>query len=310
MGCCFSRDSNSSHYPGSTAGQHGDSSRQINQNPAEQSTINRARSHSPSGTSTATSRPSQSAGRRVALPLSEHFNRPIRQHVWKSKRRIWTRAALDKQRQDFFDTRVAGRPEIWAALSTALALLREGDISTAQGIIDAAGITVPTGDICEGCYDESGALYKFPEAIVSDPINVADESPTEDSFKCDIGTDIDGGDDEMSTSRMVLGVDSCDDLLDKEKERRREEKGKRSERDYIKVTARLSDRGGPDVVVSVGREQTVGALVRKIQAEAGLPSNSRIQIVYLGKLFKESNTLLAQGWKEGNVVNVYVRSHK
>ncbi|KAK2841615.1 hypothetical protein FQN49_006084, partial [Arthroderma sp. PD_2] len=277
-GCCFSRDADSSPYPGSTAGQHGDSSRQINPDP--EPILNRASSHSPSRASTATSQPSRAARR--ALPLSEHFNQPIRQHVWKSKRRIWTRATIDRERLAFFDTRVAGRREIWAALATALTLLREGDVSTAQGIIDAAGVTVPTGDICEGCYDEG--------------------------YKCDTGADLEA-DDEMSTAKMVLSADSCDELLDKEKEKRREEKGKRNERDYVRVTARLSDRGGPDVVVSIGKEQTVGALVRKIQAEAGL-SDSRIQLVYLGKICKESQTLLAQGWKEGHVLNAYVRGPK
>ncbi|EEQ28729.1 conserved hypothetical protein [Microsporum canis CBS 113480] len=313
LGCCFSRDAVSSPYPGSTAGQHGDSSHQINghDHGHGQAEPPLHRAPSPSGASTATSRrPSRSAARRGAIPLNEHFNQPIRQHVWKSKRRIWTRATIDRERQVFFDTRVAGRPEIWAALSTALSLLREGDVSTAQGIIDAAGITVPTGDVCEGCYDESGALYKFPEAIVSDPVNLADDDATEESFKFDAGADLDPADDETSTTKLVMGSSSSDDLLDKEKERRREEKGKWNERDLIKVTARLSDRGGPDVVVSIGKEQTVAALARRIQVEAGLPTSTRIQIVYLGKFFRESHTLLAQGWKEGNVVNAYVRYPK
>ncbi|EFE43358.1 ubiquitin domain protein, putative, partial [Trichophyton verrucosum HKI 0517] len=352
-GCCFSRDADSSPYPGSTAGQHGDSSHQINVNTAghrhdqtERPSLNGGLSHAASDASSATPRPHRSAARR-GVPLNEHFNQPIRPHVWKSKRRTWTRATIDREREVFFDTRVAGRPEIWAALSTALSLLREGDVQTAQGIIDAAGITIPTGDVCEGCYDESGALYKFPEVIVSDPVNLADDDDAaEEAFKCDTGADLDGdadGDtagDETSTAKLVLGTGSSDDLLDKEKERRREEKGKRNERDLLKVTARLSDRGGPDVVVSIGKEQTVAALVRRIQAEARvrcrfdislttttmmmmieklsitancssqLPSNTRIQIVYLGKFFRDSQTLLEQGWKEGNVVNAYVRVSK
>lgn len=110
---------------------------------------------------------------------------------------------------------------------------------------------------------------------MSDPVNLADDDDAaEEAFKCDTGADLDGdadGDtagDETSTAKLVLGTGSSDDLLDKEKERRREEKGKRNERDLVKVTARLSDRGGLDVVVSIGKEQTVAALVRKIQAEA------------------------------------------
>ena len=108
------------------------------------------------------------------VPLSEHFNQPIRPHIWYSKRRTWTRMQLDQERREFFETRVTGRPEIWTALAACISLLRTGDIATAQSIIDAAGITVPTGDLCEGCYDEQGGLYRLPQCIVSDPENLVD----------------------------------------------------------------------------------------------------------------------------------------
>lgn len=59
---------------------------------------------------------------------------------------------------------------------------------------------------------------------------------------------------------------------DEEAERRREEKGKAviKEEDLISVKARLSDRGGPDLVLSIGKDQTVRSLVRKIQEEANV----------------------------------------
>lgn len=33
---------------------------------------------------------------------------------------------------------------------------------------------------------------------------------------------------------------------------------------------------------------------------------TKIKIAYLGKILKENETLLAQGWREGHVVNVLV----
>lgn len=48
---------------------------------------------------------------------------------------------------------------------------------------------------------------------------------------------------------------------------RREDKGKESERDAVKVRCRLSDRGGPDVVIALGRTQHVATLVRRVQVE-------------------------------------------
>lgn len=151
---------------------------------------------------------------------------------------------------------MTGRPEVWAALATATALMRDGDFATAQSIIDAAGVTVPTGDLCEGCYDETGALYRLPQCIVSDPDNVVD-SPAD-------GID----NDAMSDGKLGEDEASEDELIPDDIERRREEKGKTSERDLIKVKARLSDREGPDLTISIGKTQSVGLLARKVQAEA------------------------------------------
>lgn len=169
---------------------------------------------------------------------------------------------------------MSGRPEVWAALSAATSLLREGDIPTAQSIIDAAGITVPTGDLCEGCYDENGALYRMSEVIVSDPVNILDAVAAEDRLKLgthsELGDDDEEEDDDVSSAKLAMDIESGDKELDQELERRREEKGKRSERDFIRVTARLSDSGGIDIIVGIGKEQTVGFLARKIQNEAGV----------------------------------------
>ena len=201
------------------------------------------------------------------FPLDVHFNAPVRRHIWYSKRRAWTRTQLDRERREFFETRVTGRPEIWAALSTAIALMWTGDFPTAQSIIDAAGVTVPTGDLCQGCYDEQGVLYRLPQCIVSDPQNLVREPfPRRDD------DDDDDDDDDIDTDPGKLSLDeaSDDELISDELERRRDEKGKTSERDLIHVKARLSDRGGPDIVVVVNKAQNVAFIARKVQQEAGV----------------------------------------
>ncbi|GMF72759.1 unnamed protein product [Aspergillus oryzae] len=189
------------------------------------------------------------------LPLNENFNAPIRRHVWYSKRRLWNRAQLDQERKEFFETRVTGKPEIWAALSAAISLMHTGDLTTAQSIIDAAGVTVPTGDLCQGAYDEQGVLYRLPQCIVSDPENLVKSNLGEDDFDTDDG-------------KLSLDEESGDELIADDAERRRDEKGKVSERDLIRVKARLSDRGGPDMVVTVGKTQNVAYIARKLQQEA------------------------------------------
>lgn len=135
-------------------------------------------------------------------------------------------------------------------MKAVVGLLAEGDIPTAQSILDAAGITVPTGDLINGAYDEVGNLYTIPEHIINDPENVV----------------IDAQDEFMKGEDNGQGVD------EEEMERRREEKGKaviKSE-DLISIKARLSDRGGPDITVSIGKDQNVRTLVLRIQEEANV----------------------------------------
>ena len=183
------------------------------------------------------------------LAPGEQFNAPLRPHIWTAKKQ-WTRSELDKERQDFFDTRVTGHGEIWATLKVVVGLLADGDVITAQSILDAAAVTVPTGDLKNGAYDEAGNLYQMPDHIISDPRNLA---PDEDI----IG--------KGETSNEVT-----DD--DEELERKREEKGKAvlKSGDVLKVKARLSDRGGPDVVIAVGKDQPVRAVVQRIRDEANV----------------------------------------
>ncbi|KAE8355552.1 hypothetical protein BDV28DRAFT_128670 [Aspergillus coremiiformis] len=227
------------------------------------------------------------------LPLNENFNAPIRRHIWYSKRRLWTRVQLDQERREFFETRVTGRPEVWVALSAAISFMQTDDLTTAQSIVDAAGITVPTGDLCQGCYDEQGVLYRLPQCIVGDPENMLQSNLADNEF-------------DAADGKLLLNEESGDELIADDAERRRDEKGKSSERDLIRVKARLSDRDGPDLVVAVGKAQSVAYIARKLQQEAEIPKTQRVRIAYLGKVLKENLPLVDQGWKPGHVVNALV----
>ena len=129
-----------------------------------------------------------------------------------------------------------------------MGLLADGDITTAQSILDAAAITVPTGDLKNGAYDEAGNLYQMPEYVISDPQNLVSNQQGE-------------------IQKGEVSNDATDD--DEAIERKREEKGKSVLKtgDMIKVRARLSDRGGPDVIISLGKDQAVRTLVRRVQEE-------------------------------------------
>ncbi|KFY41066.1 hypothetical protein V495_05083 [Pseudogymnoascus sp. VKM F-4514 (FW-929)] len=212
-------------------------------------------------------------------PLTERFNVPLRTHAWTARKsKPWTRSKLDRERTAFFDTRVTGRPEIWGAIRAAVAELHaeaknggEGGegTATAQTIIDASGATLPTGDLADGVYDALGAYYAIPEWVVCDPVNVSEE-----------GQEAEVEDEEEGKGKVV-----------------------ETERDTVKVTARLSERGGIDVRVRIGRGDSVKVLARMVAEGSDLPPHKHIKIAYLGKILRDNETLLAQGWREGHMVN-------
>jgi hypothetical protein len=171
---------------------------------------------------------------------------------------------LDRERTEFFDTRVTGRMEIWQTLRVALEIIRserspeneEAGFATAQQILDAAEITLPTGDLVNGAYDGFGAFYALPAYIVCDPTNIAQEEPV----------NVDDGDKGEGSEEL-----DEDEIL-----KRREEKGKGvlNPADQIHVKARLSDGGGPDLRVSIGKDDSVRLLARRLLEESGVSATS------------------------------------
>ncbi|KAI0866300.1 hypothetical protein F4860DRAFT_134049 [Xylaria cubensis] len=302
MGCCFSRQSGSD-APYSADASSSPIARAVNPQQRPSSTADDANGqHAPGH------------GQRARQPLSQHIDKPLRRHEWTSRERAWTRADLDLQRTEFFDTRVTGRSEVWQVLRTALEAMWESDIrratgvepvdddgtgglATAQGILKAAEVTLPTGDLSNGVYDALGNYYALPEWIVSDPTNVAEDSRTRRE-----SVDGDGKVDDDLT-----GEDTTEEVDEDEALRRREEKGKAvvDIKNLVKVRARLSENY-PDVVIGIDADESVRSLARKIMEESGLPSTRLVRVAYMGKILKENMSLQSQGWQKDHVVNALV----
>ncbi|KAL7800961.1 hypothetical protein V8C43DRAFT_272951 [Trichoderma afarasin] len=296
MGCCFSRSAGpNSPYPG---GVPDASSRAINPPPL---TL-------PEGI--ISSSPQAAAlghhhrRRRDPRPLDQHINRPLRRHRWTSTQRVWTRRDLVKERAEFFDTRVVCRPEIWQTLHAALQVLWEANpedsqdednaLATAQTILTAAEISLPTGNLVNGAYDALGNLYALPEWVVADPDNLADDR------------DPDAKGDGSTAGEETAGEDD-DDADSEEAERRREEKGKGvlDEREMVTFRARLSETGR-DIKVTVAKTDSVRSVIKKITEQSTLPPDKKIRLAYMGKMLKENSSLEAQGWHAGHVINALV----
>ncbi|KAL8847042.1 MAG: hypothetical protein Q9221_007902 [Calogaya cf. arnoldii] len=156
------------------------------------------------------------------LPAHEHFNAPLRPHKPSTSSptsrhaapRTWTLSQLRKEREDFFETRVTGRSEIWGSLKLCCESLWEGDVATAQGILDAVGVTVPTGDLVQGAYDEMGGLYVLPGWVVGEPEGIVDEEGEE-------GKELDREEDVMSGEKgkeiAVERAGAADEIQDKDR---------------------------------------------------------------------------------------------
>ncbi|KAK8045553.1 hypothetical protein PG993_005577 [Apiospora rasikravindrae] len=306
-GCCFSTPNGpNAPYPGGAPSSS--SARAINSPRLAANTIEEAVRNPRSPHSGEDMRSVSRRNRRTApsqQPLSQHIDKPLRRHTWVAKNRTWTRQQLVRERADFFDTRVTGRPEVWQTIRAALDVLWEADtaartrskaaaatngneedggesrstvdddtaLATAQSILKAAEVTLPTGNLANGVYDALGTYYAVPEWIVCDPVN-----------------------------------ETAEDIDDEEEAlRRREEKGKAvaDVRDLIKIRARLSENSR-DIVLAIGTNESVRSVIRKIKEEANLPPNKGVRLSYMGRILKETNSLLDQGFQKGHVVNAFV----
>lgn len=163
---------------------------------------------------------------------------------------------------------MTGRPEIWQTLRASLEVLwsggdpgeNDGGLATARMILDAAGITIPSGDLVGGVYDPFGNHYSLPEPIVADPVNMAVASP--------------GNDDDEDKSDEGSEVADEEEII-----RRREEKGKGvvKEADLMEIRAKLSDRDTLPLKVTISKQDSVRLVIQKLFEASGVsyPNISR-----------------------------------
>ena len=122
---------------------------------------------------------------------------------------------LHRQRTEFWETapQYDGLVETWNSLRVAVELSHQDDLPTAQAVLDSAGITIPSGDLGLGCYDERGHRFVIPEFVLSEPSNIMDDEvemkPRDSSSTMVMRREAAGPDslepvDEAATSYTVL----------------------------------------------------------------------------------------------------------
>ena len=152
------------------------------------------------------------------------------------------------------------------------------DVDGAQAVLDAAGITCPTGRMGEGVWDERGVLYKLPRWVISDPVNVQPDTAETAAAVADdeeIMAEENDEDDEGKEGLSDGEIDAAMAPLPASMTAEKDDNGKQ-----IRVRARRSD-GGRDVVVEVEESVTVKTLLKRIgeQADVSAPNESNIQTI-------------------------------
>ena len=131
-------------------------------------------------------------------------------------------------------------------------------LRTAQSILDAAEISIPTGSLVDGVYDSWGNHYQLPEWVVCDPENIS--------------TDVVANKDEEAGEEDTMnGGEDGDEGEDNDEMDRRKEKGKDvvDVKERVNLRARLSENG-KDVRISVGKDETVKNVARRLLEVSGV----------------------------------------
>lgn len=191
-----------------------------------------------------------------------------------------TKNQIAFQREEYWSTRIGGNIIMWQAIKTASEAMIQNDSALANAIIEASGISTPTGSL-ETCYDETGYLYKIPRFCYSDPFEliegnqVVELTAAVEISKKDKGTGspvklkvrVNPGD-----INMQINVSSLDTILDV----------KRAVQEYS-ITAQTKDASIP------------------------FCDETRQRIMFMGKELKNNNLVSQAGMEDGRVVQVFLR---
>jgi hypothetical protein len=167
----------------------------------------------------------------------------------------WTRARLEQERTDWWDTQVTGSAEIWGAIRIAAQHLQKGEVAEAQTMLDATGCTCPSGMLWKGVYGPTGVLYKAPEWLFVEPEGLAEEEDNdeEDDDKGSSGVREAGG-----AAGAVQGAAEVEADEGAEVE---------AEKDETAAVRIRTSHDQKDVTVHIRQRETVAAIVQKLKQQ-------------------------------------------
>ena len=169
-------------------------------------------------------------------------------------------------------------------------LSHQNDLPTAQAVLDSAGITIPTGDLGNGCYDELGHRFVIPEFVLSDPSNIQDDEVIAKPR------------DSSSTAVMKREIES-ESISEEETMYTVEPRLPVTMSDFGKVKVRMSNTAR-DIGVPFKRADNVVDVKKRLMEQTGV--KGEVKLFMFGKPLREEMPLLKQGWDD-HIIQAFVR---
>ncbi|KAK6511847.1 hypothetical protein TWF481_000753 [Arthrobotrys musiformis] len=199
--------------------------------------------------------------------------------------------SLQRERDDFWFTRVSGRPEVWATIKGICEMLMEDNsaeaLANARSMLAAAEITLPNGSFESGAWDKMGNRYKVPRHILSNPANVGKASPPRTSIKSKDSK-------ESIKSDMAEGREATLTAMP-----------------YM-VKFRVQEGGNvSDMEIEVWTDEKLKRAANRLIVKAGLsPENHVARLMVDGKSFDLDKTLEDPDqpvWLATRIIQVFIR---
>lgn len=190
-----------------------------------------------------------------------------------------TKNQIAFQREEYWSTRIGGNVIMWQAIRTASDAMLQNDSALANAIIEASGISTPSGSL-DTCYDETGYLYKIPRFCYSDPVELTEGNQAVELVAVEV-------------SKKDKGTGSP-----------------------VKLKVRVNP-GDINMQINVSSNDTILDVKRAVQEysvvaqskEASIPfcDENRQRIMFMGKELKNNNLVSQAGMEDGRVVQVFLR---
>eukprot|EP00833_Pecoramyces_ruminatium_P012165 jgi/Orpsp1_1/1186197/evm.model.d7180000048836.1 len=241
---------------------------------------------------------------------------PVSTYAWKSDKPM-TKEDVQKRREEFWLTspNYDGRQEIWQALK---AICEAEELELAQVIADSAGISIPTGKLTDGCYDELGNQYILPNFCLIEPSNLVESSSAND-----VNQPLLSGEGSLAPSDNKLNDASASSVALNDGNTQYFTK----DEDGTLITKLAMDAGGKsavgsenatttlrlsnnkDIKIIVNKADTIKYIMQCIEkSEAIDPNKNNIRIIVKGKVLVKASKLYDDLSQDSsiNIVQVFI----